>query len=93
MLTVSDKIKVTVQKIFQLNSTGVLPSITAYYSVQAHRSSVGDVQKRKMRQAILSHRCTHVVIQSSQCACVSFAFARCDWNCTGNLEKNTNTWK
>ena len=40
-----------------------------------------NVQKRKMGQAIFSHRCTHVVIQSSQCAYASFAFARCDWNC------------
>ena len=42
-----------------------------------------NVQKLKMGQAIFSHRCTHVVIQPSQCAraCASFTFARCDWNC------------
>ena len=68
-------------------------SITAYYSVQVHRSSVVNVQKRMMGQAIFSHRCTHVVIQLSQCACASFTFARCHWNCTGNLEKNANIWK
>ena len=52
-----------------------------------------NVQKRKMGQATFSHGCTHVIIQSSQNACTSFAFARCDWNCAGNLEKNVNIWK
>ena len=33
-----------------------------------------NVQKRKIGQAIFSHRCPHVVIQSSQCACASFVF-------------------
>ena len=82
------------QKIFQLNSTGVLPNITAYYSVQA-RGSVGDAQKRKMRQAILSHRSTHVVIQSSQCACASRLRSHdvTGIKFTGNLEKNANIWK
>ena len=97
MLTVLDKIKVTVNaEDFPVEVDGVLPSkqpTTVSNCVQVHRSSVGNVQKRKMGQAILSHRCTHVVIQSSQCACASFAFARCDWNCTGNFEKNANIWK
>ena len=57
------------QKIFQLKLTGVQPSITVYYSVQVHRSSVLNVQKRKIGLAIFSHLCTHVVIQLSQCAC------------------------
>ena len=49
MLTVSDKIKVTINaEDFPVEVDGVLASITAYYSVQAHRSSVGNVQKRKM---------------------------------------------
>ena len=46
-----------------------------------------NVQKHKMGQVIFSHRCTHVVIQSSQSACASFAFARCDWNSAGNLRR------
>ena len=94
MFTVSDKIKITViAEDFPVEVDGVWPSITAYYSVQVHWSSVGNVQKRKMGQTIFSHRYTHVVIQSSQCACASIAFARCDWHCTGNLEKNAYIWK
>ena len=86
MLTVSDKIKVIViAEDFPGEVDGGVADHNSLQQCQVHRSSVVIVQKRKTGQAIFSHRCTHVVIHSSQCACVSFAFARCDWNYTGNL--------
>ena len=94
MLTVSRKIKHTViAKDFPVEVDGRVAEHNSHYSVQVHRSSVVNVQKRKIGQAIFSHRCAHAVIQSSQCAVASFAFVRCDRNCAGNLEKNANIWK
>ena len=71
MLTVSHKIQLTViAEDFPVEVDGGVAEHNVQSttrSVQVHRSSVVNVQKRKMGQVIFSHRCIHVVIQSSQC--------------------------
>ena len=65
MFKVSHKIKLTViAEDFAVEVDGCRR--TYQQSTTVFKST--GVQKRKMGQAVFSHRCTHVVIQSSQCA-------------------------